>query len=559
MIPLKRLLLVILCCILLTMGVFAADYSVSRIEADCAVSRNGSYTVLQQITLEIPKKVDEITIPVGMDVDGVTVTSANGDVHLSRHGGGTFARIKFDKPFFGELTVSVSYENRGILAEEGSKQLLTCELLCGLWEVAVERFSFIITMPDDITEEPVFTSGYRGQDIADVLVPPPVTQGSAVAGQVRGGLFDRENFSATFTTPKGYFATKSTFAGGVFAWILTGVMLLLAGAGVYYWFTTLRSPRLRVQARTVPPESVSPAELQSLLCGGKPSFGLLVCRWAHLGYLNITVNSAGRILLRKNMDMGSERREEDKKLFDLLFGTSDVCEACGSRWQHAADVAEKALQRYWYRRLYETSTGGVRVLRILAAALCGFAMMISLHAVLPSMGIKWLLLIVAFFAGCALGTAALWGIIRLPVRDLLWVPVGGASFLVMYLMARLGGGFLPMVLALTCVVLAAMATRFGGKLNQSGADLIERTMGFCRFLQHAEDRHLCQMLERDGQYFYSNMLYAHAAGVGKSFARRFGDSRLEACPWLVFSSKTPTRAYPYYLRFEEMLRKMDQR
>ena len=84
-------------------------------------------------------------------------------------------------------------------------------------------------------------------------------------------------------------------------------------------------------------------------------------------------------------------------------------------------------------------------------------------------------------------------------------------------------------------------------------------MGFTRFLHHAEDQHLCQMLLRDPQYFYSTILSAHAAGVGKSFARRFGDNRLEGCPWLVFSSKTPTRAYPYYLRFEEMIRKMDRK
>ena len=551
--------MVLLCCVLLAVSALAADYSVGRMEVDCSVKESGNYTVVQKISLEIPKKVTEVTIPVGLDVRDAAVIAQGAEVTVFQQAGGSYARIRFQKEFFGQLPVTVSYTKTGSLTEEGSLQTYSCELICGLWDVAVERFSFIITMPDAITSEPVFSSGYRNEDIADSLVPPPKTEGSAIAGQIRGGLFDREAFSMTVTAPEGYFAVKAPLMGGLFSWILGGIMLILAGLGIYYWFATLRGPRLRVQARTMPPESVSAAELQTLLCGGKPSFGLLVCHWAHLGYLNISVNSAGRILLRKNMDMGSERREEEKKLFDLLFGTSDVCEACGSRWLRAAELAEKALQRHWFRRLYEPNTGSIRILRIIAGLNSGFAMLITLNTTLPPMSAKWLLLIAAFIAGCVLGTTLLWGIIRFAVRDWKWVAAGGVSFLILYFMARFGGGFLPMLLALLSVILTAAATRHGGRLTASGTDLIERTMGFTRFLHHAEDQHLCQMLQRDGQYFYSTMLYAHAAGVGKSFARRFGDNRLEGCPWLVFSSKTPTRAYPYYLRFEEMIRKMDRK
>jgi len=54
------------------------------------------------------------------------------------------------------------------------------------------------------------------------------------------------------------------------------------------------------------------------------------------------------------------------------------------------------------------------------------------------------------------------------------------------------------------------------------------------------------------------MLYAHSCGVGRRFARCFGDTLLEDCPWLTFSGRTAARAYPYYLQFEELLRKLDR-
>ena len=54
------------------------------------------------------------------------------------------------------------------------------------------------------------------------------------------------------------------------------------------------------------------------------------------------------------------------------------------------------------------------------------------------------------------------------------------------------------------------------------------------------------------------MLYACGCGVGRRFARGFGEIRMESCPWLTFAGRTPARAYPYYLRFEALLRKLDR-
>lgn len=556
----RKLWICVVCCLLLCATCLAADYSVTRISADCSVRQDGSSRITHKIELEVPQKVNQFTIPVAMDARDISVdTSVAGTrAELFKQAGAGYARIIFPEPFFGAMTVTVVYTADGTVEEGETSQDYRCELLSGLWETKVERFNFTVILPEGISRAPTFSSGYHGVEVMDAMTPPPVMEGRAVSGIVRGGLMDRESFSLQLTAPAGFFDVKSPVRGNTLTWIMAGVLLVLAALGLWYWFRTLRSSRLRVQARTMPPENLTPAEIQYVLCGGRPSFGLLVCHWASLGYLTITVNSAGRILLRKCMDVGSERREDEKRLFEILFGSSDVCEACGSRYLRAADLAERGLRRHWFRRLYEKNTGSVVLLRALASVMTGLALLSSMNLLLPGAQLKWLLLVVSTAAGAAMGTAVYHGITRFVVRDWKWVAAGAASFVILYSMGRFGGGFIPMAIALAADVAVGFVTRRGGKHTTSGADLTERAMGFCRFLQHAEDQHLCQMLHRDPQYFYSTMLYAHSCGVGRRFARSFGDVWLEDCPWLTFSGRTAARAYPYYLQFEELLRKMDR-
>lgn len=551
----RKIILSILSILLLASSALAADYSVTRMASQCVVGENGAYIVGQTVELSLSQPQRSLTVPVGVDVRSVEVASQGAEAEIRQEAGNTYATLTFPQEVQGDITVKITFVKDGVLTAEDGKQHYACELVSSLWEQKVERFSFSVSMPRELPQEPVFLSGYRNEDVMDTLETASV--GSAVSGQLRGGLLDRESFTLTLTAPKGYFTPEGFTPPSVGLWIIFGLMVILFGLGVYYWFRFLRAPRLKVQARTTPPESITPAELPFILCGGKISFGLLVCHWASLGYLTVQVNSAGRIQLRKNMDMGSERREEEKKLFQILFGASDVCEGGGSRYERAAILAQKALSRHWYRRIFQQESGSVRILWGIATIMCALAALASMHLLLESGKLKVLILILAFFAGGAMGTAVYWGIIRATVRDRDAMLVAALSFAALYLLAALGGGLGLMLFALAAAVLAGFATRRGGKRTPTGTDFVERSMGYCRFLHHAEERHLRQMLERDSQFFYSAMLYAYACGVGRRFARSFSDTRLEECPWLRFSARTSSYAYPFYLRFESLVKKLD--
>lgn len=550
----KKIMILLACAAMLVTGCLAADYTVTRLVSDAVVEEDGGSQMTQTVELNITSAVDEIVIPAGTDAKKVSVSGVKSKTF--RKDGTTYVRLLPDEGFTGNIKAVVSYRVDGVVETTENGQHFTLELVGAMWDVAVERYAFSVVLPKESAAQPGFFSGYSADEVEDYLTV--AVEGRAISGQKRGGLLDRESFTMKMDVAEGFFSgvsgTSQRKNGAVSQWICGISGLLVTAAAGYYWFRFLRSGRLRVQARTTAPESLTPAEVPYLLCGAKPDFALLVCHWGALGYLTITVNSAGRVLLRKSMDMGTERREEERKLFALLFGESDVCEAGGSRYKRASEIGSGVLRQYWVRRLFDRNSGSPLILRGAAVLVSALAMLNTMAILLPASGVKWLLLLTAFVAGGACGAAVVHGCVRLAVKDRVYAGVGTGALLLQFLVARLGGGMYLMLLALVLSVFAGFMTRNGGRRTASGSDVVEQTMGFCRFLGHAEDHHLVQSCQRDGQYFYNRMLYAAACGQGRAFARRFGDMELESCAYLTFSGKTPGQAAAFYAKFEQLLK-----
>lgn len=548
----KKILLLLICCFLLAGSVFAADFTVSKLVSDAIVEEDGTCHMTQTLELDV-ETAEEMIIPVAANARKVSVSGIKASTF--RRDGNVYARLRPAEGTDGKVTVTVQYVTHGTIEATEKGQTLSLELISALWERKIDRYSFSVVLPAEVAAQPSYFSSYLADEVEDKLTT--AMKGRALSGQLRGGLLDREAFSLKLDVPAGYFPGYDAEDGtpnNAGQWICGILGLLITAAAVYYWVMYLRSgSRLRVQARTTPPETLTPADVPYLLAGAKPDFALLICHWGSLGYLTITENSAGRVLLRKSMPMGSERREEERKLFEMLFGESDVCEAGGNRYRRTAEIAQAALKRYWMRRLFDRGSGSPMILRGAATLVAALALMNAMMLILPNGGLKWLLVITAFVAGGACGAAVWFGCTRLAVRDWPWVGIGAGALLFLYLMANFGGGIYLMLLALALCMFVGIVTRHGGRRTAAGSDMVEQTRGFCRFLGHAEDQHLVQMLGRDGQYFYAMMLYAAACGQGRPFARRFGDMVMEACAFLTFADKTPDKAYEYYLRFEQLL------
>lgn len=138
------------------------------------------------------------------------------------------------------------------------------------------------------------------------------------------GLKDHESLEMTLTLDKSYFSGAHTTLS--FGWAGTAIILLLLALAFLYWFSSLRSARVRVSSRMLPPDAALPCDMPFLLAGGPIQFNMLVCHWASLGYLTISCGKNERVVLRRRVDMGNERRPAEVRLFQMLFSQGDVCE-----------------------------------------------------------------------------------------------------------------------------------------------------------------------------------------------------------------------------------------
>ncbi|MBQ7523305.1 MAG: hypothetical protein IJT07_02155, partial [Oscillospiraceae bacterium] len=163
----------------------------------------------------------------------------------------------------------------------------TVTLVDGLWETKIERYKATVTFPEVPTIEPTFSGGYTGEGIGEKLTTR--MNGHVVSTSLRGGLLDRESFTVTLKSPEAIFYMRGSGGGNVMRWLVPVLCVLLLLAGVAYWFFFLRSRLLHVHARTFPPETMTPAEAEYVLCNGNIRFSLLLCEWANLGYLTISV------------------------------------------------------------------------------------------------------------------------------------------------------------------------------------------------------------------------------------------------------------------------------
>ena len=550
----KKLLIVLLCCAALTVTVWGADLTLTRLSTTCAVGEDGVCRLEQKAELHADETLTEVTLPVGPRASKISGGPAQYRVHTEQDA--SYITFSSDEGFSGDFTLTVDYETRDRASAVDGGQTLSAELVSGLWEIPAERYSFTVVLPKETSAQPDFVSSYYADDVEDHLTVS--TEGRAVSGILRGGLLDRESFTMNLSVPEGYFHLSGGSAPhGAGQWILAVLILLLTAAAAFYWFRFLRGGWIRAQARTVPPDGMTPAEMPLLLCEGEPAFSLLLCDWAQDGYLTVTERREGRILLRKSMDMGAERREEERTVFHALFAGSDVCESGSDTYAKASAGAASLLRRYWLRRLYDRRSGSPLVLRAAAALTGALALVYAMSSLLPASGIRWLLLIAAFAAGAGCGWVISHACRRAAVLDWPWIGAGAAALILLYVLGRLGGGLSLMVLALAVNLAAGLLTRHGGRLTPAGADTVEQCVGFRRFLRHADEAHLAMVHQRDPQTLYRMMLYACAAGLDGVFLRRLGDVELEPCSWLIPADGAESHAEAFRLQLRRILKKLD--
>ena len=541
----KRFLLLLFLLLALTTGAAAAG-TITDLRTDCLVAGNGSCQVTQTVTIEFTGIEQSLTIPLGANAKRASIAGYHAQKTVED--GYTLFQLKDDAGFTGSRTFTVTYTLSGLVSETDGEQTLNLPLLCPKWDYPIEHFSFTVTMPKDIETVPGFSSGYYGDVIEDYMTA--ARQGAVLLGDLDTALKDHESLTMTLALGPRYFT--GTYSGWSANWVAAAFCILFAVLALGYWFVTLRSPRLSVSSRSLPPDSALPCDLPFLLAGAKPDFNMLLCHWASLGYLSIAVDPQGHVSLLRHMYMGNERRGLECKLFAALFARADRCDGASIHYKNTAKSAAGALARFWGRRLYERGSGNVLVMRALAALCSGVALLSAASFLLPVLPLRWLVLALCFVLGAAMSACVQLAAIRWYLRRVPVLALGGACAVAMLVLGNLSGTFPLMLLAAALSALTGVLTRHGGQRSRAGGRLLGQVLGFRQFLRRVTPSHLLMRLQRDPQYFYRTLPYAEAMGLGAMFARKFGDTELDPCEWYN-EPNLPRTAEGFYEKLKETL------
>ena len=544
---LRRILCSLVAALILCTAASAAS-SISEATADCTVAEDGACTVTTTVVLQLEESLTEISLPVAQDAKDAACRGY--DAKVRKEDGFVWLDVPLTAPITGQQTFTITYTVPGTVtvADDGTQQF-SAELLSSQWAYPVEKFQYLVSMPKDITETPVLLSGYYGEIAPNQVVTNQNARSAAAVLTVP--LLDHESISLQLKLPENYFPQPGPILGSGFPWHFVPPILLLLS--LLYWFLTLRSPLPRWTAIPQPPDGVTAGELPVLLYGGAPDFSLTVAHWGALGYLAIAPHSRGKMVLLRRMDMGNERRSQEQQSFDRLFSAASACYCDDRAAQSARQMGEKLALRHWQRRLFDPKSGSPRLLCLpvyLAAAVAGGRILTAyLGEVLSPL--LWAILGAVLGIVCAVfAMQTALSLLRGTQGQRL---IGALTALVLLVAGGFAGQGPDTFLVLVHLTLTAFAIAFGGRRTALGTELLQKTLGYKRYLAGLDETALRRLVRQNPQFYYETLPYAEALGLGQKLTDRLQGVKLEPCAYLPGT----TSASAFYQRFETFRTQLD--
>ena len=512
-------LLMAVLCMGLCFGV-SAQSEIQTMDTQCTVNDKGACAVNTNVTLTLDQAAD-LTFPLPAEATDITLNAERGNVSANgQYKDLSLGPVTGGNP--GTFTFQIHYTLPGVVDPGTDGLELTLPLLCG-FAYPVENFNFSVTLPSEVTTEPVFMSSYYQELIAAQL--DVAVNGNTFTGRT-SALKDHETLSMTLPVTDAMFPQTAVTAR------VMGVMdiavLAVALLAVLYFLLTMRPRLLHRELRTTAPDGISAGELQMWLTSRGVDFSLLVVTWAQLGYLRIQVDEDGRVLLHKRMDMGNERSRFENRSFRSLFGHRRIVDGTSLRYAKLCRGMWKVTPRI--KEAFVPFSGNPKLFRALCllSGLLSGALLASAFAP-HSLLLKLLLALAcaAFSLGLQSGGAAY------PHRHKLWLWIGIGCAGVWMLLGVLSGEILLSLLMVLFQFTAGLASVYGGRRTALGHLAMEQIFNLRRHLRKASQEDLEQLLRGNPDYFFELAPYALALGVDRQFARHCANLHLEECNYLI--------------------------
>lgn len=528
----RRLFALLTVCILLS-GVLvipaSAESAASKVDMLCTVTSDGDCLVTMNVTLRLEAALDKLTFPLPANAKNITMNNAS--VSTSKSESATYVDIsKISQGYVGEAAMRFEYtipEVVKVVKINNEKKLqLDLPLLCG-FDYPVESLSFTITMPTGtMSNDPSFTSIYRQSSIASDL--DVNVRGSQIIGSSKAIMNDHEGVTMTMLVSEEMFPTVSTYVreGNPELPYIIG----FAVAALLYWILTLRALPLRRTQTSTAPEGVTAGELGCRLTLSGGDLTMMVFTWAQLGYLLISLDGNGRVLLHKRMDMGNERGPFENKVYKMLFGSRRVVDATGIQYAKLCRKVARYVPQE--RNVFRGNSGNMKIFRGIACIcqiFCGICVAMNMTGIMP-LAILMAIILSVF------GAVSAWLIqdvaYRTHLRGKVPVLIGLICIVIWILLGLMCGQvWIPLCCSLGQWLFGYFAA-YGGRRSDLGRHDAGQVLGLRHYLKHLPRNEINRLLMNDPDYYFNMAPYALAMGVINPYSQAFGRRNLDQCPYL---------------------------
>ena len=537
----RRVFLILFCLLLLTVPVSAAEDKVSSLSASVIVAEDGSCDLTVTAEISFASSPTSFVFPLSEEAGNIT---ASGGQHKIRKIDGVRCVIFSNKAgFTGTQTFICSYSLPVSVVNLEEAQEFTLLLPEKGWEYPIENLHLQLQFPTEVTQYPTWSSAYY-EDVVDNYLNVRKGENTLEVFSV-SSFQDRETLTMKLQFPPDSFRLrnlpgKATSVSQIIFYVLFGLALL-------YWFFFLRNKLLLPKTQHTAGMEATAGEIPCQLYGELPDVAATLAHWGNLGYVAIYRNKRGRIILRRQMDMGNERKPSEQKLFHALFRSGNTCDLQSTRFHSIVRSAGASLRAAWTQRMFRKKSGNPTILRGLGVFAAFFTCLNLFDLWLAVGPWRWVLIPLFSVFGaflCYLVQRACLSLFR--SRRILLLTAGGAGIVLLMVFASLAECSGLMLLNLLLQAFCALSTLYGGRRTDIGNDQARQLLGLRKYLK-SPDEDVTELLSgRDGQYFFRMLPFAEQLGVGKSFCKHFSACHFEPCPWLSDASHQPCNAREFY-------------
>ena len=547
----RRFLIVFLCLILLsalTVSVSAENNRITSLTQEITVDADGAASVKVTAVVQFVSAPETFLFPLNSAAG--SVNASGGEYSKTQVNGVSCIRFSNGSGFTGTQTFVCTYLLPRDAVETADGQQFHIFLIEQGWEYPIDELALTMTFPAPVTIQPTWNSSYYG-NVIDNYLDIELKENDLVIHSA-APLKDHETLEMFLNFEPDSF-TLHHLPGKTTSFNQIAFYVLVAAALVYWFFFLREKPLLPMTQQTAAMETTA-GEIPCQLYGELPDIAATLAHWGNLGYIAIHCNARGRIILRRQMDMGNERKPSEQKLFQAIFRAGPVCDLQGQRFRAVTSSASAPLRAAWLRRIFAKKPGSPYLLRAIILLAGFFVCLSTFDVILPANAIRWLLLpilAVISTALCYLVQQAADAITRR--HRAMRLLVGAVSALLLVLFAAAADCVGLMVLTLLLQTLCVLVTLFGGRHSDAGRELVRQNLGLRKYLRKLDQDSIHRLNSLDGQFFYRMLPFAEVMGVGHTFAKRFGQWRPEPCLWLTDALRKPDSAEEFYALYLETL------